>query len=101
MPVSPDLLAQLEARYDGPAPREAVAALRAGGRAAWVDGLKDGTRRAAARRCAESRLAISRRRSDLPGAAVLGDAWLSRLVVRLAMARGRAVAGVAEGLGHG
>ncbi|MFV3075133.1 hypothetical protein [Niveispirillum fermenti] len=86
-----DLLADLHARYDGRPPRRARAVALAGGE----DSLQRVLRRARAERlrmqCAVARLAVARRRRQLPAARTQGDAWLRRLTATLRTARDQAV----------
>ena len=91
-PVPDDALDGLHARYDGCPPRGWRRIVMAGGETALarVDGAAQLARLRA--QCAGARLAIARRRRQLPAGALSGDAWLFRLTASLMAARMEAAA---------
>lgn len=85
-----DLLADLHARYDGRPPRRARAVALAGGEDVLEQALQAGRAERLRAQCAGARLAIARRRRQLPAGQTREDAWLCRLTAALRTARDQA-----------
>lgn len=90
-PENEDALAALQARYDGRPPRRARLSALSGGYyilCSWAEQAR-GERLLV--QCAGARLALARRRRQLPAAEVYDDPWLRRLTGALRAARDGAV----------
>jgi len=90
-PENEDALAALQARYDGRPPRRARLSALLGGDdilCFWAEQAR-GERLLA--QCAGARLALARRRRQLPAAEASDDPWLRRLTGALRVARDGAV----------
>jgi hypothetical protein len=86
-PEVEDDLAALQARYDGRPPRRARLSALAGGDdilCSWAEQAR-GDRLLV--QCAAARLALARRRRQLPAVQALDDPWLRRLTAALRTAR--------------
>ncbi|MBJ7414761.1 MAG: hypothetical protein JHC88_04730 [Niveispirillum sp.] len=91
-----DALACLQMRYDGRLPRRARLVALVGGDdvlCSWAEQAR-GDRLLA--QCAGARLALARRRRQLPAARIGDDPWLRRLTGALRTARDGAVAALGE-----
>lgn len=91
-PEMEDDLAALQARYDGRPPRRARLSALVGGDdilCSWAEQAR-GDRLLV--QCAAARLALARRRRQLPAAQAPDDPWLRRLTGALRAARDGAVA---------
>ncbi|WP_448190081.1 hypothetical protein [Azospirillum sp. sgz301742] len=80
----PATLDDLHRRHDGPPPAHAVRVAELGGRLRADDRARDAAYHHHQRLAADARLGAARRRSALPGLAVIEDSWLARLAAALA-----------------